>query len=263
MIEQTRSAGTLFVVATPIGNLSDLSERAREVLAAVAVVAVEDTRHSGAMLKHLGIEARLISLHEHNEARRTTELLARLQSGESVALVSDAGTPLISDPGFDLVRAAIAHGIRVSPIPGPCAVIAALSAAGLPSDRFAFEGFLPSKAAQRRERLASLLAETRTLIFYEAPHRLAAVLSDIGEMAGDRRVVIARELTKQFETLYYGSAKELAARAQRDEDMVRGEFVILPKAQAAKLAARLTGVEREELYRRALELSGKNTRRGD
>ncbi len=273
--------GTLFVVATPIGNLSDISARAREVLASVAVVAAEDTRHTGNLLKTSGIATPLLSLHEHNEAQRATQLIARLQAGESIALVSDAGTPLISDPGFDVVRTAIAYGIRVVPIPGACAAIAALSVAGLPTDRFAFEGFLSAKAKQRREVLANLSHERRTTIFYEAPHRLRATLQDMVAILGaQRRLVIARELTKQFETLYYGTAQELASRTEQDADMCRGEIVIvvagaeqeatasldadhvlrvllaeLPPAQAAKLAARLTSSKRDELYRRALELS--------
>ncbi len=276
------SAGTLFIVATPIGNLSDLTDRARETLATVAVVAAEDTRHTGNLLRTLGIAKPLLSLHEHNEAHRSTRLLERLQAGESVALVSDAGTPLISDPGFDVVRTAIAAGVRVVPIPGACAVIAALSAAGLPTDRFAFEGFLPAKDKQRSERLARLTGDTRTMVFYEAPHRLRATLRDVVVAFGKQRpVVVARELTKQFETIYRGTAEELALRAENDPDMTRGELVILvagaeeerapatldsdhvlrtllaelSPAQAAKLAARLTHGQRDQLYRRALELN--------
>jgi 16S rRNA (cytidine1402-2'-O)-methyltransferase len=275
------NAGTLFVVATPIGNLSDISDRARKVLAEVAAIAAEDTRHTGNLLKTLGVTTPLVSLHEHNEAQRATQLITRMRAGESIALVSDAGTPLISDPGFDLVRASIAAGIRVISVPGACAVIAALSIAGLPTDRFAFEGFLPTKAKQRRDRLASLNSDPRTLVFYEAPHRVGAALMDIAATFGaQRRVVVARELTKQFETLYYGTAQELADRAADDSDMQRGEIVIavagadeqspsvmeadhvlrvllaeLAPAQAAKLAARLTDGKRDELYRRAVELS--------
>jgi 16S rRNA (cytidine1402-2'-O)-methyltransferase len=274
-------AGTLFVVATPIGNLSDLTDRAREILSSVAVIAAEDTRHTGTLLKALGIATPLMSLHEHNEAQRCVQLLQRLQAGESVALVSDAGTPLISDPGFDVVRTVVASGVRVVPIPGACALIAALSVAGLPTDRFAFEGFLPTKDKQRLERLVALHRDPRTLIFYEAPHRLSSALGAIASAFGKtRRVVVARELTKQYETVYRGTAGELAVRAETDPDMTRGELVLiveggeeqspatlesehvlrillaeLPPAQAAKLAARLTDGKRDELYRRAIELN--------
>ena len=212
-------AGVLYVVATPIGNMGDISARAREILAAVSVVAAEDTRHSSQFLRGLGLERPLLSLHEHNERARATELVERLRAGESVALISDAGTPLVSDPGYQLLRAALAAGIVVSPIPGACAVIAALSAAGLPSDRFCFEGFLPARAAARRRRLAELAADPRTFVIYEAPHRIAASLADIAAACGGtRRACIARELTKRFETFYRGSLDELVARAQSDED---------------------------------------------
>jgi 16S rRNA (cytidine1402-2'-O)-methyltransferase len=285
MSSRTAQRGTLYVVATPIGNLRDITERAREVLSRAAVIAAEDTRHSGQLLKHLGIAKPLVSLHEHNESRRAQELIARLTGGEDVALVSDAGTPLISDPGFDLVRAAIAHGVQVVPIPGACAAVAALSISGLPTDRFAFEGFLPAKAAARRDRLASLRQAEHTLIFYEAPHRLADTLDAMAEAFGtDRTAVVAREITKQFESTYRGTLAELSQRAKSDSDMSRGEIVIvvagtadrsedsiamdveqvlrtlleeLPPAQAAKLAAKLTGTKRGELYDRAVELSAK------
>jgi 16S rRNA (cytidine1402-2'-O)-methyltransferase len=274
----TRRA-VLYIVATPIGNLQDLSPRARDVLRSVDVIAAEDTRHTGALLKALGIAARsLIAMHEHNERKRVDELLARLRAGESVALVSDAGTPLVSDPGFDLVRAAAEQNIEVVAVPGPCAAIAALSLAGLPTDRFVFEGFLPAKSQARRERLQSLERESRTLVFYEAPHRLVEVLSDMSDVFGaDRRVAIARELTKLHETTYRGTFSELLERARVDQDMSRGEIVIvvagcesqgttpqeverilrvlleaLAPAQAAKLAARLTGAKRSELYDLAL-----------
>ena len=274
-------AGVLYVVATPIGNMGDISARARAILAAVSVVAAEDTRHSSQMLRGLGLERPLLSLHEHNERARAAELVARLRAGESVALVSDAGTPLISDPGYQLLRAALAAGITVSPIPGPSAAIAALSAAGLPSERFCFEGFLPARAGARRKRLSELAGEPRTLVIYEAPHRIAASLADIAAACGGtRRACIARELTKKFESFYRGSLDELAARAKNDEDLRRGEAVIivegaeampagkgrldetltvlmrfLPPSAAAEAAAELSGVRKNEAYARALELS--------
>lgn len=282
------SRGVLYLVATPIGNLGDIGERARQILADADVVAAEDTRHSGQLLNRLGISKPMVSLHEHNEARRVDELIARLTAGENIAVVSDAGTPLISDPGFDLVRAAIDAGIRVVPAPGACAAIVALSASGLPTDRFAFEGFLPAKSSARRERLAALSSDSRTLIFYEAPHRLRETLDDIAATFGaERRAVVARELTKQFESFYYGAAQELAERARSDADMNRGEIVVvvsgsveqrrdaatldvesvlralleeLPPAQAAKLAAKLTGAKRSQLYDRAIELNAQSQR---
>ena len=272
---------TLYVVATPIGNRGDLSPRALEVLRTVAVIAAEDTRHSGQFLRLMGVGTRLLSLHEHNEAARSAELIDLLRKGESVALVSDAGTPLISDPGFDIVREARQQGIRVVPIPGSCALIAALSVAGLPTDRFSFEGFLPQKAAARRARLDALRSDARTLVFYESPYRLRETLADIiASLGGERQVCIARELTKLHETVYFGTASMLAARARDDADMSRGELVIvvsgqaeevpvvaedvqrilgillaeLPAAQAAKLAARITGVARKDLYELATGL---------
>ena len=280
-------AGVLYVVATPIGNMGDISARAREILAAVSVVAAEDTRHSSQLLRGLGLERPLLSLHEQNERSRASELVGRLRAGESVALISDAGTPLVSDPGYQLLRAALAAGIIVSPIPGPCAAIAALSAAGLPTDRFCFEGFLPARAAARRKRLAELAADPRTLVIYEAPHRLAASLADIAAACGGtRRACIARELTKHFETFYRGSLDELAARAASEEDLRRGEAVILvegaeiqppgtgrldetltillrflPPSTAAEAAAELSGVRKNEAYARALELGA--AKRGD
>ncbi len=274
--------GALYVVATPIGNLADLSTRAREILGSVALIAAEDTRHTRSLLQAFGIATPLVSLHEHNEAARLRPLVERLQRGEAVALVSDAGTPLVSDPGFGLVRAALDAGIKVTPIPGPTAAITALSVSGLPTDRFAFEGFLPAKSVARKNVLAELLQEARTLIFYEAPHRLSEVLLDMAEALGaERRASIGRELTKRFETMYYGTLAELAERSKQDPDMSRGELVIvvagltaarsaplsidadkvlrtpleeLPAAQAAKLAARITGEKRSVLYERAVQL---------
>ena len=273
-------SGVLYVVATPIGNLADLTDRARTTLAQVDVIAAEDTRHTATLLNHIGVAKPLVSLHEHNEAQRTQELLERLQRGENIALVSDAGTPLISDPGFDMLRAATQAGIRVVPIPGACAAVVALSAAGAPTDRFAFEGFLPAKQSARRERLQELARDSRTLVFYEAPHRLQDTLTDIAACFGaDRQTVVARELTKQFESFYYGTAQDLIERAKQDANMERGEIVIivhgaatvdavqldvektlrtlldeLPPAQAAKLAAKLTGAKRAELYEMATKI---------
>jgi len=274
--------GTLYVVATPIGNLGDISTRARQILGQVAVVAAEDTRHTGQLLHHLGISKPMVSLHEHNETQRATELLARLDGGEDVALVSDAGTPLISDPGFDVVRAVVGAGARVLPVPGACAAIAALSVAGLPTDRFIFEGFLSAKSGARQAHLETLRSEPRTLVFYEAPHRIAETLESMSTVLGaDRRAVVARELTKQYESVYHGTLAELVTRAAEDKDMSRGEIVIvvagsteviesvkldadkalrvlleeLPPAQAAKLAAKLTGAKRSELYDKAVSLA--------
>lgn len=277
------ASGTLYVVATPIGNLQDLGERARQVLAGSQWVAAEDTRHSLKLLQAHGIEARLLSVHEHNEAERLPEILAALRRGASVALVSDAGTPLVSDPGLRVVRAAIDAGFDVRAVPGPCAAIAALSVSGLPTDRFAFEGFLPQKPAARRERLRALANDPRTLIFYEAPHRLAESLADMcAELGGSRRAAVARELTKVFETVYRGTLVQLAQRARDDADMVRGELVVvvegaatvsedadraelervlavllveLPPSQAASLAARLTGSGQNLAYRLALRMA--------
>ena len=268
-------AATLHVVATPIGNLGDLSPRAQQVLREVAAVCAEDTRRSGQLLAHFGIGTPLRALHEHNEQQLAQRLVARLLAGDSLALVSDAGTPLVSDPGYRLVQAARAAGIRVSPVPGPCALIAALSVAGLPSDRFAFEGFLPAKASARRERLAALAGETRTLVFYESAHRIEESLADLcAAFGGERPAVLARELTKLFETVLDGTLANLQSRVQADPDQRKGEFVLvvqgrgedadaklaegrrvhailarqLPPSTAAKLAAEITGAPRKALY---------------
>jgi 16S rRNA (cytidine1402-2'-O)-methyltransferase len=271
--------GTLYVVATPIGNLGDLGPRARAVLAAVDLVAAEDTRHTGQLLTGLGIAARLVSLHEHNEAERVAALLAELAAGRSVALVSDAGTPLVSDPGYRLVAAARAAGVATSPVPGPCAAIALLSVAGLPTDRFAFEGFLPARAEARRQRLAALARAPVTTVFHEAVHRIGAMLADLRDVFGaDRAAAVGRELTKRHETLYRGSLGELATRVTAVPDQVRGEYVIavagcadaaaddaelarvvailaaeLPAGQAAGLAAKLTGRPRRDAYGLAVD----------
>ncbi|KAF1691516.1 16S rRNA (cytidine(1402)-2'-O)-methyltransferase [Pseudoxanthomonas koreensis] len=268
-------AAILHVVATPIGNLGDLSPRAQQVLRDVAAICAEDTRRSGQLLAHFGIGTPLLALHEHNEQQLAERLVARLLAGDSLALVSDAGTPLVSDPGYRLVRAARAAGVKVSPVPGPSALIAALSVAGLPSDRFAFEGFLPAKASARRERLAELAGEPRTLVFYESAHRIGESLADLRAAFGDDRpAVLARELTKLFETALDGTLADLHARVEADPDQRKGEFVLvvqgmgedadatlaegrrvhailakqLPPSTAAKLAAEITGAPRKALY---------------
>jgi 16S rRNA (cytidine1402-2'-O)-methyltransferase len=278
--------GTLYVVATPIGNLGDVTARARETLAQVDVVAAEDTRHSGRLLATLGIDRPMLSLHEHNEAARVDEIVATLRTGRSVALVSDAGTPLVSDPGYRVVAGVRQAGLRVVPLPGPCAAIAALSVAGLPTDRFCFEGFLPAKAGARRARLAALAREPRTLVFYEAPHRVAEALADLAAAFGpDRRAVLARELTKLHETVYADALGVLAERAGTDADMNRGEAVIvvggaeppaegeddaavdvkalltallaeLPVSRAVDVAVKVTGQRRNRVYELALALRG-------
>ena len=268
-------SGTLFVVATPIGNLGDFSARGREVLASVAAICAEDTRRSGQLLAHFGIATPLLALHEHNEDAIARKIVARLLAGDSLALVSDAGTPLVSDPGFRLVRAAREAGVQVSPVPGASALVAALSVAGLPSDRFVFEGFLPAKGGARRERLQALASEPRTLIFYESAHRIEETLDDAAAAFGvERRAVIARELTKLFETVLDGALADLAQRVRADPNQRKGEFVLLvqgagedadakvaeglrlyaklkqhlPPSTAAKLAAELSGAPRKALY---------------
>jgi 16S rRNA (cytidine1402-2'-O)-methyltransferase len=273
--EREHAPGILHVVATPIGNLGDLPPRALDVLRTVDAVCAEDTRRTGQLLAHFGVSAPQVAVHEHNEAAVVPRLVERLLGGESLALVSDAGTPLVSDPGYRLVRAARAAGVRVSPVPGACAAIAALSVAGLPSDRFAFEGFLPAKATARRERLRELAGEARTLVFYESAHRIAGTLADLCEaFGGEREAVLARELTKLFETVLDGTLADLRARVEADPDQRKGEFVLvvagagedadarlaegrrvyallcehLPPSTAAKLAAEITGAPRKALY---------------
>src|SRR5262245_31670569 len=217
------NSGRLAVISTPIGNLGDLSPRAREELAAAELVAAEDTRRTGQLLTTLGLSRPLVSLHEHNESERIEELLARLRAGARIALVSDAGTPLLSDPGFELVRRVSREGIVVVAVPGPSAITAALSVAGLPTERFSFEGFLPARLGERRARVAELAAETRTLVFFEAPHRIAEALEDlVAAFGAPRRAVVARELTKVFETVYRGTLAELAAAARSDANFTRG-----------------------------------------
>jgi 16S rRNA (cytidine1402-2'-O)-methyltransferase len=277
-------AGVLYVVATPLGNLADITYRAVAVLHDVAVIAAEDTRHSRPLLKAHGIETPMLSLHEHNERARAEKLIERLRGGESIALISDAGTPLISDPGYRLVAGSRAAGIRVSPVPGPSALIAALSASGLPTDRFIFEGFLPARSAARERRLQALSLETRTLVFYESSHRIVNALAAMRDVLGaPRRALVARELTKTFETLHGASLEALCCWIKANADQRRGEFVIciegaqdslsrdrplntthllsvllteLPVTTAARLAAELTGEKKNKLYQLALDLAG-------
>ena len=223
-----KNASTLYIVATPIGNLSDISQRAIDTLQEVDVIAAEDTRHSGTLLQHFAISTPMISLHEHNEQQRSEVLLARLQQGESIALISDAGTPLISDPGYRLVSLVREHDIRVVPIPGSCALISALSASGLASDHFSFEGFLPAKQGTRQQILDALANESRTLIFYESPRRLQASLTDMVTIFGDDRpACLARELTKLHETITTKPLAELLAWVNEDSNQQRGECVVL------------------------------------
>ena len=281
--QQLASTGRLEVVATPIGNLGDLTPRARAALEGADLIAAEDTRRTGALLAAIGISGKLVSLHEHNEEQRIASLLSELKAGKIVALVSDAGTPLLSDPGYALVRAAVSAGIDIRAIPGVSAVTAALSIAGLPTDRFVFEGFLPARASERRLALARLATETRTLVFFEAPHRIVAVLADLAQVFGaERRAVVARELTKLHEAVYRGTLEELRAVAAAEPNLARGEITLLiegaaspeeqgvdrallvralkallaelPPARAAALAAQITGVKRSEAYALAQRL---------
>ncbi len=276
------AAGSLYVVATPIGNLDDISARALKILQEVALIAAEDTRHSQRLLQHFGISTPLAACHEHNERDEGSRFITRLLAGDNIALISDAGTPLISDPGYHLVRQARAAGISVVPVPGACALIAALSAAGLPSDRFIFEGFLPAKAVGRRARLEAIKEEPRTLIFYEAPHRILECLQDMELVFGaERQALLARELTKTFETLKGLPLTELRAFVENDSNQQRGECVVLvsgwtppqsedavsgeamrvlnllleemPLKRAAALAAQITGERKNVLYQVALE----------
>lgn len=272
----------LYVVATPIGNLADMVPRAVDILQSVALIAAEDTRHSRRLLDHFNIRTRCVAYHDHSSAADLDALLAELREGRSIALISDAGTPLLSDPGYQLVDAALTAGFQVVPVPGACAAIAALSAVGLPTDRFVFEGFLPAKTVARRQRLEQLQSETRTLIFYEAPHRLLETLRDMVEVIGGERVAaLARELTKLHETVHRAPLAELTAWVEADPNQSRGECVLLlrgsevaaeldadservlkvlleelPLKQAAALAARITGRKKNELYQLALRWRG-------
>ena len=277
----TVESGALYVVATPIGNLEDISARALRVLREVDCIAAEDTRHTGRLLRHFDIDKPLFSLHEHNERGRLEQIVARLRKGQSVALVSDAGTPLISDPGFPLVRELRRQGLPVIPIPGPSSLLAALSVAGLPTDRFVFEGFLPAKTAARRERLRALAREERTLVFFEASHRIAETLADLAaEFGGERPAVIARELTKRFEEIQGAPIGDLVMWLEVDVNRQKGEFVLvvqgaaaaseadtpenrrllaallseLPVSRAVVVAAKLTGLRKKSLYDLALTL---------
>jgi len=274
MTDTRESRGKLYVVGTPIGNVDDLSPRARDVLAKADVIAAEDTRHTRGLLSRIGVDQRLIAYHEHNEAERVAGFLEQLERGQSVALVSDAGTPLISDPGWRLVSAAQAAGIDVIPVPGPCAAIAALSAAGLPTDHFVFEGFLPRREGARAERLEWLRREQRTMVFYEAVHRVAETVAALRRAFGDeRRAAIARELTKTHEQIETGNLAELetsidsripllgefvivvagAAAATPDETEARRVYELLATElspdKALKLTTAITGVSRNALYR--------------
>ncbi|AFI83842.1 MULTISPECIES: 16S rRNA (cytidine(1402)-2'-O)-methyltransferase [Methylophaga] len=278
------TTAALYIVATPIGNLADISARAIEVLSSVDVIAAEDTRHSKYLLQHHGIETSTISLHEHNEQQRSELLLTRIAAGESIALISDAGTPLISDPGYRLVNMAREQGIKVIPIPGACAVIAALSASGLSAERFAFEGFLPPKSTARRQALQSLENEPRTLIFYESPKRMVASLQDmLTVFGGERKACLARELTKMFETIVTLPLAELVDVVINDANHQKGEIVLLvegqstvvdrdeaeevrvlqilldevPLKQAAAITASILGIKKNKAYEMALKLQQK------
>lgn len=280
---RSTSSGTLFVVATPIGNLHDMVPRAIETLQSVTLIAAEDTRHSGRLMAHFAIETPMVAYHDHSDERRLEQLLAHLQNGEDLALISDAGTPLVSDPGYRLVHAARAQGVPVVPIPGACALIAALSVSGLASDRFSFEGFLPAKAGARQRALEALARESRTLIFYEAPHRVLECLKDMQAAFGDdREAVLARELTKTHETVHRAPLGALVEFVAADTNQQRGEIVLLvqgaskrldaeldaeaqrtmevllaelPLKQAASIGAKLTGLKKNALYQWALDNS--------
>ncbi|UTW02423.1 16S rRNA (cytidine(1402)-2'-O)-methyltransferase [Amphritea atlantica] len=275
------SEAVLYVVATPIGNLEDMTPRALRVLESVALIAAEDTRHSGRLLSHFNIKTPMIAVHDHNERQQQQKIIEKLQRGDDIALISDAGTPLISDPGFVLVREVRSAGFRVVPLPGCCALIAALCASGVPSDRFAFEGFPPAKSQQRVNFYTALAAENRTLMFYESPHRIIDSLKDIVTAFGaDRPIAIARELTKTFETFISGAAAEVLAKVEADPNQRKGEFVLMiegapqqddslldPRSsevldilleelsvkQASALAAKITGVKKKVMYQAALD----------
>ncbi|NAW87244.1 16S rRNA (cytidine(1402)-2'-O)-methyltransferase [Photobacterium halotolerans] len=271
---------TLYIVPTPIGNLADITHRALDVLAKVDLIAAEDTRHTSRLLSHFAISTRTFALHDHNEQQKADVLIEKLRQGSSIALVSDAGTPLISDPGYHLVTRCRQAGVKVVPLPGPCAVITALSASGLPSDRFSFEGFLPAKSKGRQDTFRLLIEDPRTLIFYESPHRILDSLADMQAVLGpDRHVVLARELTKTFETIHGAPLGELIPWLGEDSNRIRGEMVLLvaghrvdkealpaealrtlkilvaelPLKKAAAMAAEIHGVKKNALYKWGLE----------
>ncbi|CAM4458661.1 MAG: Ribosomal RNA small subunit methyltransferase I [Legionellaceae bacterium] len=276
-----KKIGHLYIVATPIGNLQDITVRAIDILKHVDCIAAEDTRHSKILLSHYQINTPLISFHAHNEQQRAQALLSQLKEGKNIALISDAGTPLISDPGYEMVRLALAEEIRVIPIPGPCALITGLSASGLPTDRFAYEGFLPAKSSTRKQYLNLLQDENRTLVFYEAPHRIIETLQDMAVVFSlSRHATIARELTKTYETIYSATLEEIIARLIADKQQQKGEFVILiqgikkenlsafseserilkillaelPVKQATNLTSQITGEKKNTLYTLALAM---------
>lgn len=269
----------MYIVATPIGNLFDISERAKQTLDSVDLVACEDTRHTSKLLQHLGLKKKLISLHEHNETDRIAQVASMLTEGQSIALVSDAGTPLISDPGYPLVQALRQQGFQITPIPGTSAIITALSAAGLPTNRFTFEGFLPHKTGAKKEKLEELVQEPRTMVFYEAKHRILSTLEVMAEVFGEeRQACVARELTKTFETFYSGNLTNILEQLQASSDHQKGEFVVmlagnpepmkanamhtdkllrllaeeLPPKKAAAIVSAVTGENKKELYAQVL-----------
>ncbi|MGL5030238.1 MAG: 16S rRNA (cytidine(1402)-2'-O)-methyltransferase [Aeromonas sp.] len=269
----------LYIVPTPIGNLADITQRALNILRSVDLVAAEDTRHTGILLSHYQISVPTFALHDHNEQQKADVLISRIKEGKSVALVSDAGTPLISDPGYHLVTRCREAGVTVVPLPGPCAAITALSAAGLPTDRFAFEGFLPAKSKGRDDRLQAVIEDTRSLVFYESPRRVKDTVEAIARILGDRHVVVCRELTKTFESIHGLPASEMLTWLGEDDNRCRGEIVLvvagankheddlpaeairtlgllvseLPLKKAAALTADIHGVKKNALYKYGLE----------
>ncbi|WP_251358020.1 16S rRNA (cytidine(1402)-2'-O)-methyltransferase [Kangiella sp. TOML190] len=284
-VQQSQAAsGTLYVVATPIGNIEDISARAIRTLKQVALIAAEDTRHSQRLCQHYSISTPMISVHEHNEVARVELIQEKLMQGQDIALISDAGTPLISDPGYKLIRELRSKNCNISPIPGPSAIITALSVAGLPTDSFSFWGFLPAKSSGRKKKFESLKHNAETLVFYESSHRIAASLQDAQEVLGNRKVVIARELTKTFETILSDTLENLNVKLVDDHNQQKGEFVILVEGltdivtkkeydserllsvllselapnKAAKLVAKLTGEKKQQIYNQALALQAKD-----